>query len=114
LQFIDGGDALFVGGMGYLNLYTRTNGKYVKSISLETALRDFIYNERQQVILANRGLHGLELIRRGRSAFQVVGSVQTRKPVESLAVAPEFDHCATIAKVAPSEAGSVELYAIRI
>ncbi len=61
IDFINRGNYLLIGGMGYLCLYLHHKGKLKELTTKSLPVRDFLWLPQRRLIIVNEGLHGLSV-----------------------------------------------------
>lgn len=86
VEFIDG-SILLIGGMGYLETYAYTGGKFSLLHAVVGPVRDFVWNRKQKTIFVNQGIHGVMAYGYSTSAgFSKLGCVQVSSAVNQMAI----------------------------
>ena len=86
VEFVNTGQMLAIGGMGYLATYLNQNGKFVPAHEVSIVVRDFLWLNNGELILVNQGLNGISAYRHDSSGFHPLGSVAPGEPVAQMAV----------------------------
>ncbi len=102
VDFIDQGEGLVIGGMGYLCGFTYVNGKFTETHSVSMAVRDFVWSQDNRMLVINHGLHGVSAYLYDSDGFVKVGGIKPPFSVQSLATSPDMQYCAVTAQDSPT------------
>jgi hypothetical protein len=94
VEFIDNGQTLLIGGMGYLATYAYDGNKFSPLHEVSTSVRDFIVASDSQTIVVNQGLHGVSLYRHDASGFSKQADVKPAEPVQFAVASKDLKHLA--------------------
>jgi hypothetical protein len=86
LEFINAGQMLVIGGMGYLASYSYTAGKFAPLHEISISVRDFTWLEDQNLILVNQGMHGISAFSHDTTGFTKLAEIKTGAAVQQIAV----------------------------
>lgn len=86
---------LILGGMGHLAAYGYADHTFAKRSEIAVACRDLLWNEDQQVLLVNQGMHGIAFFRVEDSGFVPCGALKPEGTVQMVAFSPDLSFLAT-------------------
>jgi hypothetical protein len=98
LEFLDGGETLLLGGLGYLSVYGREGNTYALRHEVTPAVRGFAWAEMARTVVVNQGMHGLSLYRLVDGRLEPCGSYKPPQPIDVLAVAADLGSIAVLEK----------------
>ncbi len=76
-----------IGGMGYLESFAYSAGKFSPLHALAGPVRDFVWNPKHKILFVNQGMHGVTAYGYSDSAgFAKLGSVQVSAAVKQMAL----------------------------
>ena len=108
VEFVQAGQMLVIGGMGYLSTYSYSGGKFAPLHDVSIAVRDFVWVNDGQIVLVNQGIHGVAAFGYDGNGFSKTGDVAP--PGESREIA--ISTCGKYLAVALQEPAVLNLYAI--
>lgn len=91
VEFIDDGEALLVGGMGYLSLYRSAGRKWSLQCETTAAVRSFLWIRSSRLVIVNQGMHGISRYAIGEAGFEKVDSISNLPPIDRIAASPSGD-----------------------
>lgn len=84
IEFLENGQKLMIGGMGYLVALSYAGGKFVPVHEASTPVRDFVLACDEKVVLVNQGLHGVTAY--NSDGLAKVGALEPQISVREIAV----------------------------
>jgi hypothetical protein len=108
VEFVQSGQTLIVGGMGYLETYVSTGGKFVLSHGVAIAVRDFVCVNDGAAIFVNQGMQGISVYQHDANGFQTSGSVPSAGAVNQMVVSG----CGRFLAITRQESAEVCVYRI--
>lgn len=106
LEFVKNGSRLVIGGLGYLQTFSYTDGKFAALHETSIAVRDFVWLENGELILVNQGLHGIAALRYDDTGFSKRAEVKPAGVVQQMAAS---DDGKTVA-ASDQDSGVVSIY----
>lgn len=94
IEFLDEGEALLVGGTGYLSLYRKAGKKWRLQSETTTAVRGFCWVPSSRVAVVNRGMHGVIRYAIRDAGFEAIDSLAGPEPIERIATTPNGEFVA--------------------
>jgi hypothetical protein len=76
VEFINAGETLAIGGMGYLATYALSGGKFAPVHEISIPVRDFVCMNDGNRMLVNQGIHGISAYRCDQSGFEKTGAIE--------------------------------------
>jgi hypothetical protein len=89
VDFIDDGNTLILGGMGYLAVYKYAAGMFVLSHEHASAVRAFSWLEWKRLLVVNNGMHGVSVLALTDAGFSLVSELETDGTVHALATSAD-------------------------
>jgi hypothetical protein len=86
VEFVNGGNTLALGGMGYLATYSYIGGKFAPMHEVSIAVHDFLWLDDGAILLVNGGLHGVSAYRYDRAGFTKLGAVKPEGAAQQIAI----------------------------
>lgn len=96
LEFLDGGETLLLGGLGYLSVYGREGNTYALRHEVTPAVRTFAWVEMARTVVVNQGMHGLSLYRLEGGRLEPCGSYKPAQPIDVMAAAIDLGSVAVL------------------
>ena len=84
VEFLENGQKLMIGGMGYLVALSYSDRKFVPVHEASTPVRDFVLAHDERVVLINQGLHGVTAY--NSDGLAKVGALEPQMSVREMAV----------------------------
>jgi len=94
LEFVRDGSVLIIGGMGYLQTYSYSGGKFAPLHETSMAVRDFLWLKDGQLVLVNQGMHGIIALRYDEKGFSKIGQVMPPGAVQQMAASDDSQYVA--------------------
>ncbi len=107
-EFLNSGQTLMIGGMGYLSTYTYSAGKFAPLHDISIAVRDFTITGDANLVLVNQGLHGLTAYRYNQDGFTKLATLGAQGSVNQIAIS----NCNRYLAVSIKDAAALRVYAI--
>jgi hypothetical protein len=108
LEFVKGGDLLVIGGMGYLETYSYSGGKFALVHQTEMPVRDFLWLKDGELVLVNQGMHGVAALRYDGGGFVKIGGAQPEGAMQQMTVSTCMKYLAT----SEQDSGRISLFEI--
>lgn len=106
LEFAKDGSKLMIGGMGYLQTCSYTDGRFATLHETSIAVRDFVWIEDAQLVLVNQGMHGITALRYDDKGFTKLGELKPPGAIQQLAAATDGKFIA----VSDQDSGAISVY----
>ena len=107
LEFVRDGSMLAIGGMGYLQTFSRAGAKFTPVYEHSIAVRDFVWLSDDRV-LVNCGMHGITALSYSDAGFSKIGEVKPSGAVQQMAISAD----AKLLACSDQESGVVTVYGI--
>ncbi|HEY6248799.1 MAG TPA: hypothetical protein VI685_02495 [Candidatus Angelobacter sp.] len=106
IEFLQSGQRLMIGGMGYLAALSYSGGKFVPVDETSTPVRDFVLACDEKVVLVNQGLHGVTAY--NSDGLVKAGALEPQVSVREIAVSGDWRYLA----VAMQDTTAINIYEI--
>lgn len=106
IEFLENGQKLMIGGMGYLVAFSYSDGKFVPVHEASTAVRDFVLACDERVVLVNQGLHGVTAY--NSDGLARAGAIEPQISAREIAVSDDWRYLA----VALQDSTAINIYEI--
>jgi hypothetical protein len=107
-DFLNSGQTLMIGGMGYLSTYTYSNGKFAPLHDVSIAVRDFTLTSDANHVLVNQGLHGVTAYRYNQDGFTKTATLEPQGSVNEISISS----CNRYLAVSIQDSAAVSIYSI--
>lgn len=108
VEFVDEGQMLVIGGMGYLETYSHAADKFAPLHQTSIAVRDFLWIDNGNCVLVNQGMHGITAYRYDSTGFAKIGAVVPGSIARQMALSARNDFLA----LSDQDSGQIHIFGI--